>query len=138
MGGTFQIGPCDGIFVLKLRGIHYLLFSPLPQANRLLHPPILPRQLLFFKELSNDAIDTVVDSFFPAPGRLCAVAIEQLGGAVSRIGERDTAFSHRHVQHSVLTVAEWEEPSVSAKNIEWARRLYSSIQPFLEDGVYVN
>lgn len=25
---------------------HYLLFSPLPQANRLLHPPTLPRQLL--------------------------------------------------------------------------------------------
>ncbi len=92
----------------------------------------------FFKELSNDAIDTVVDSFFPAPARLCAVAIEHLGGAVSRVGENDTAFSHRHVQHSVLTIAVWEDPSASAKNIEWARRLYSSIQPFLEDGVYVN
>ncbi len=92
----------------------------------------------FFKELSDDAIDTVVDSFYPTPAQLCAVAIEHLGGAVSRVSARDTAFSHRHVQHSILTIAYWEDPSASAKNVEWARRLYSSIQPFLEDGVYVN
>ncbi len=92
----------------------------------------------FFRELSDEAIDTVVDSFFPPPAPLCAVAIEQLGGAVSRVGERDTAFSHRHVQHSILTIAYWEDPAATAKNIEWARKLYSSIQPFLEDGVYVN
>ncbi len=56
----------------------------------------------FFKDLSDDAIDTIVDTVHPAPTPLCAVAIEQVGGAISRIAPTDTAFSH-----AIRSIASW-------------------------------
>lgn len=92
----------------------------------------------FLKDLSDDAIDTVVDAFLPSPAPLCAVAIEHLGGAVGRVAEKDTAFSHRRAQHSFLAVGVGSQPDESEKIIEWARRISDTMQPFLESGVYVN
>lgn len=92
----------------------------------------------FFKELSDDAIDTSVDAFHPAPSPLCVVAIEHLGGAISRVAPSATAFHHRHPQHSFLVAAVWTDPVDSETNISWARQLADAVQPYLEDAVYVN
>ncbi len=92
----------------------------------------------FFRDLGDAAIDTIVDSFASCPSPLTAVVIEHLGGAVGRVGEQATAFSHRRAQHSFLIFGVWTDPNDSAKNVEWARKAYSAAQPFLEDGAYVN
>ena len=92
----------------------------------------------FFQALSDEAIETTVD-FFAAnvPGFFAAIAIEHLGGAVSRVSPQATAFGHRDAQHSLLVLRMWEDPADSEKNIEWARRCYGAVEPFLK-GVYVN
>ena len=72
----------------------------------------------------------------PAP--FAAIAIEHLGGAVSRIAPGDTAFWHRAAQHSALIVRMWGDPAESEANMEWARGCYRSLEPFLKDGAYVN
>jgi FAD/FMN-containing dehydrogenase len=92
----------------------------------------------FIKELSDDAIATLVDTCHPAPGPLCAVALEHLGGAIARIGDTETAFTHRHAQHSCLILAAWADPTESNQHIAWARQLAEATKPFLEDAVYVN
>ncbi len=92
----------------------------------------------FLKELSDDAIRTLVDFLTDVPAIQSTVAIENLGGAVSRIGERDTAFTHRSAPYSFLIATRWKDPADSGKNIELARQLWKVMQPFLEDGVYVN
>ena len=92
----------------------------------------------FFKELSNDAIDTLVDAFACCPSPLSALVIEHLGGAISKVGDTDTAFSHRRAHHSFLVFGVWTDPAENEKNIEWSRKAYETVQPFLEDGVYVN
>lgn len=93
----------------------------------------------FLGTFSDDAIEALVDFFATAvPAPFAAVAIEHLGGAVSRVGARDTAFSHRHVQHSLLVLRMWENPAESEQNMDWARRCYRAAEPFLEKGAYVN
>ena len=92
----------------------------------------------FYRALSDDAIDALVDSFASCPSPLTAMAIEHLGGAVSRVGEHETAFSHRRAQYSLLVFGVWTDRADSQKNITWVRQAYRASQPFLDDGVYVN
>lgn len=93
----------------------------------------------FFRELHDDAIEALVD-FFAAdvPSPITAIAIEHLGGAVGRVGARDTAFSHRQAQHTALILRAWRDAAASERNIAWARQCYGVLEPFLEEGVYVN
>jgi FAD/FMN-containing dehydrogenase len=93
----------------------------------------------FFRSFSDDAIEKLVDFFAAAvPSPFAAVAIEHLGGAIGRVGERETAFSHRRAQHSCLILRAWREPSASPDNIAWARACYGAVEPYLEQGAYVN
>ena len=55
-------------------------------------------------ELTDDVIDITVEHSMPDPARRCtAFPIWQMGGAVARVGEDDTAFNGRgrraHLQH---------------------------------------
>lgn len=93
----------------------------------------------FVRDFSDDAIEAIVDFFASAvPAPFAALAIEQLGGAVSRVGHQDTAFSNRHAQHSILVLRMWKDPAESEDNIDWARQCYRTAEPFLESGAYVN
>lgn len=92
----------------------------------------------FFRDLSDPAIDAIVDSFATCPSPLTAVAIEHLGGAIGRVDDHETAFSHRRAQHSFLIFGVWTDSRDSEKNIAWIREAYRAAQPFLEEGVYVN
>ncbi|MFY0990590.1 FAD-binding oxidoreductase [Halomonas sp. C05BenzN] len=93
----------------------------------------------FLHAFSDDAIDALLE-FFSAdtPAPFAAIAIEYLGGAISRVDARDTAFAHRQAQHSVLVLRMWDDPAESAANIDWGRRCFHTVAPFLEEGAYVN
>lgn len=93
----------------------------------------------FVREFSDDAIEAIVDFFASAvPPPFAAIAIEHLGGAVSRVGPHDTAFSHRDAQHSLLVLRMWQDPAESERIIDWGRRCYVTAEPFLEESAYVN
>jgi FAD/FMN-containing dehydrogenase len=92
----------------------------------------------FFSDFSDDAIDCMLGNFLPAPGPLCGVAIEHLGGAISRVAATDTAFSHRHAQHSLLVAGVVADRGAVEQMVPWTRHLWSAMQPFLDAGVYVN
>jgi FAD/FMN-containing dehydrogenase len=92
----------------------------------------------FFKELSAAAIDAIVATVHPAPTPLCAVAIEHVGGAISRVAPTDTAFSHRHAQHSFLAVGVAVDPADAGAVTAWSRKQWEAARPYLEEGVYVN
>ncbi len=93
----------------------------------------------FIETFSDEAIEALVEFFASdVPGFFAAIAIEHLGGAISRVGRRDTAFWHRDAQHSLLVLRMWEDQAESEKNIDWARRCYAAVEPFLRAGTYVN
>lgn len=92
----------------------------------------------FLDELSDELIECVVDAFASVPSPYSAIAFEQMGGAVARVGPDETAFSHRHAAFSMLFLGGWDDPQATNANIVWVRDLWERTRPLASAGVYVN
>jgi hypothetical protein len=92
----------------------------------------------FLKELSDDAIETLIAQFATVPSSFSVAAVEELGGAISRVGRDETAFGERSAPYSLIITSEWIDPAESEKNIQWARKFWEAMQPFESEAVYVN
>ena len=119
--------------------------GPMPyKAVQALGGPLYPPGRLnywkssFLKELSDGAIDTMIAQFATVPSPFSAVALEELGGAVSRVDKNETAFGDRSAPYSLIITSEWVDPAESEKNIQWARDFWEAMQPFESEAVYVN
>jgi len=116
---------------------------PYIRLQSLLEPGFPPGRQNFWKssflrELTDDAIDILIDGFRKVPSPTSAVAIEQLGGAVSRVEDDATAFAHRGAFFNLLIVGIWPDLADNRKHIEWVRGLWDAMQPYSTGGVYVN
>jgi FAD/FMN-containing dehydrogenase len=92
----------------------------------------------FLRELNDELIEILVEGFQSVPSPTTAIAIEQLGGAVSRVPEDDTAFNHRGAPFNALVVSSWLDPRENEKHIRWTRQVWQALQPHSSGGVYVN
>jgi FAD/FMN-containing dehydrogenase len=105
------------------------------------YPPGLQQywKASFLQEISDAAIDTIVASCTHRPSPICHVVIEHtLGGAVSRVDREATAFNHRDVWYSFMSLGVCADPAEAEKCVRWARELWDAMQPFATGGVYVN
>jgi FAD/FMN-containing dehydrogenase len=89
-------------------------------------------------ELTDDAIDTIVSHSSNITSSTTVVPLFQMRGAVSRIGENDTAYSHRNAAIAMNINASWTDPSEAEKHIKWTRDFWKSMQPFSTGGAYIN
>ncbi len=92
----------------------------------------------FLKELSDAAIDTMIDRFSTCPSTMSGMLLEHFHGAVTRVSEAETAFPHRQVGYNFLAASQWIDPQQSQQNVAWARDTYAAMQPYLGSGRYVN
>ena len=92
----------------------------------------------FLTRLSDEAIDTMIDCFARCPTPMGALLLEHFHGAATRVGVTDTAFPHRADGFNLLVLAQWMEPSDTERCIEWARKTYAAMAPFMAAGRYVN
>src|SRR5205823_5779341 len=92
----------------------------------------------FLRDLTDEVIEILVEGFRSVPSPTTAVAIEQLGGAIKRVPEEDTAFSHRKNSFNLLIVSSWSDRAQNEKHISWTRHLWQVLQPHAPGGVYVN
>jgi FAD/FMN-containing dehydrogenase len=89
--------------------------------------------------LTDAAIDTLVEhaAAQTSPKSYCIVF--QLGGALARAREGETAFSQRDAAHNVNINAVWtEDDPEGERHVAWARDFYSAMQPHAGERVYVN
>jgi FAD/FMN-containing dehydrogenase len=89
--------------------------------------------------LTDGAIDTLVEhaSMQTSPKSYCIVF--QLGGALARVREDETAFTQRQAAHSVVINAVWtEDDPEGERHVTWARKFFSALQPHAGRRVYVN
>ena len=91
----------------------------------------------FLDDLPDEAIETIVDSFSHVTSPLSAILLEQLGGAVARVGRDDTAFDHRDAAYNLAIISRWPDPAMADAGIAWTREMWTAMQPFAH-GVYVN
>jgi FAD binding domain/Berberine and berberine like len=92
----------------------------------------------FVEDLSDAAIDVLVDRAARMTSPRSALIIEYYGGAASRVGEDATAFPHRQAQYDVVITAQWADPTESDLHSGWARETWEALQPFGSGRVYVN
>ena len=92
----------------------------------------------YWTQLSDEAIDLLVEEFSSVPAPHTHLVIEQMGGAVSQIGEDETAIGHRDAPYNLILIGIWAEPAEDERNISWLRRLWEALRPFSSGGVYVN
>jgi hypothetical protein len=57
--------------------------------------------------ISDGAIDAMIAAFAVAPSPHTVVGFQQLGNAANRVGEDETAFSHRDALYDFLMLASW-------------------------------
>jgi len=88
-------------------------------------------------ELSDAFLDTFVERGL-VPGDGCGIELFSLGGAISRVGEEETAYSNRSATFDFLAAATWSNPGDDAHNIAITRENWRAISRFARDAVYVN
>jgi FAD/FMN-containing dehydrogenase len=91
----------------------------------------------FLTALSDGAIETMVAHCADRPSPMCHMALEQLGGAVSRMDAEETAFAHRERPYCFLCLGMCADSAEVEACVRWARRFWEAMQPFAA-GVYVN
>ena len=91
------------------------------------------------RPLTDEAIDALVEHAPPVTSPKSYCIVFQLGGALSAVGEHQTAFSQRDAAHNVNINAVWNEEDPDAeRHIAWARGFFDALQPHAGGRVYVN
>jgi hypothetical protein len=89
-------------------------------------------------ELSDEVIDITVEHAMRIRSPLTAFPIWQMGGAISRVGEEETAFSGRGAGHTFNITAATAGRDGFDEEREWVRDFWSALEPHQTSGVYVN
>jgi FAD/FMN-containing dehydrogenase len=88
-------------------------------------------------ELSDEVIDITVEHSLRIESPLTTYPIWQLGGAMSRVGEDETAFTGRTAGFTYNINATTATADGFDAEREWARNFWSALEPF-HTNVYVN
>ena len=92
----------------------------------------------FLAALSDDAIRAIIDCFAQCPTPMGKLLLEHLHGAVTRVGPTETAFPYRREGFNLLFLSEWLDREQNSACVDWARKSYATVKPFIGDSRYVN
>ena len=116
---------------------------PYPTVNTLLDPAF-PKGALnywkagFLRDLSDAAIDVLVDAFARVPSTMTGIFLDHIHGAATRVAPDATAFPHRQEAFSVLILGQWRDRADTDANISWVRETFELLRPHLSDARYTN
>ena len=121
------------------------LVQPMPYTTfqALLDPTNPPGWLNYHRGMHlNGLPDQVIDSWL-ANGRdigspMTSGVIFRHGGAISRVGEDDTAVSDRNAPYMAHPIACWENEADSDREIAWVHDFTEAVAPARTGGVYLN
>jgi FAD/FMN-containing dehydrogenase len=89
-------------------------------------------------ELSDAAIDEIVDFAGRRPSPETDIVVWHNGGAMSRVGETDTAYGGRDSPFLVTGEASWGDPALNDDAIAWGREFWSAMGKHSTGGLYLN
>jgi FAD binding domain-containing protein/berberine-like enzyme len=121
------------------------LCEPKPYLqHQAMFDPSFPHGRLYYMrscdvaELSDEVIDTTVEHSLRIASPQTAFPIWQLGGAVARADGDGGAFSGRGAGHTFNITAGTDSRDEFEAEREWARGLWSALEPHHQNTVYVN
>jgi FAD/FMN-containing dehydrogenase len=121
------------------------LIHPMPyQFIQGLLDPLWPKGInAYFKatnlaRLSDETIDSIVKLHQDTPGPQCEIHVHQMGGAVGRVGQSETAFPERSMPFVLNAVTGTAEAELLGAHTEWARAVIASAKNDETGRAYVN
>jgi FAD/FMN-containing dehydrogenase len=92
----------------------------------------------YLDALSPWAIETLIEVASDVGSEFSQVEVLGVGGAIARVDADATAFPHRDAAWLVNIPASWVDAGEDEREMEWARRVYRSIEPLMTGGAYAN
>ena len=92
----------------------------------------------FFSELSDPAVEVMAEAITQAPSELCALAVEDFHGAVTRVAATATAYPHREPGYNLLLISQWTDPAQTDAGVAWARATFDALSPYMAERSYTN
>jgi hypothetical protein len=92
----------------------------------------------FLKDLTDDAIRTLVECAAAAPSPMCQIVLEHFHGRASRVGISETACALRLSGFNVVIASQWMDPADTGRGTKWCRDTYQALQPYFGTTRYVN
>ncbi len=122
------------------------LSGPIPwTAMQKMFDPFFPKneQHYYFKStylnnLDDETIDAIIPKASNPPQPMILIAIWHIGGAMSRIDDRATAFTGRKSNYLFSVDCIWDDPGADEEVISYARNFLKDMEPFSPGGLYVN
>lgn len=91
-----------------------------------------------FSELSDPAIDLIVQYAGMLPTPECEIFVAHLDGKAGRTAAEAMAYPHRKAQFVLNVHTRWRDPSRDDECVDWARQVFEATAPHATGGVYVN
>jgi len=121
------------------------LMGPLPYtALQGLLDPLWPQgknaymKAGYLHGLDDDAIATAARYHRDATSPESEIHFHHFGGAVARVGEDATAYRERQAPYVMNIIAASSDAEGFDSHVDWAKRLYSDMEPSLTGAAYIN
>jgi FAD/FMN-containing dehydrogenase len=92
----------------------------------------------YLSGLPDEYLDVLADHAVRHTSPLSDFKVAQLGGAIARVGEDDTAYGHRTAPFILNINTRWSDPAETELHVAHTRRLWEATLPFTHGGSYVN
>ena len=91
-----------------------------------------------FTELSDPALNSIIEFAGKLPSPQCEIFIGLIAGAPNRIAPGAMAYGHRDAKFVLNVHSRWDEAKDDQKCITWAREFFKASAPYASAGAYVN
>jgi FAD/FMN-containing dehydrogenase len=91
-----------------------------------------------FTELSDGALNSIIEFAGKLPSPQCEIFIGLIAGAPNRIAPEAMAYGHRDAKFVLNVHGRWDEAKDDQKCIAWAREFFKASAPYASAGAYIN
>jgi len=91
-----------------------------------------------FTELSDGALDSIIEYAGKLPSPQCEIFLGLIEGAANRIPSNAMAYGHRDAKFVLNVHGRWDQAAQDKTCIAWARAFFEASAPYASAGAYVN
>jgi FAD/FMN-containing dehydrogenase len=121
----------------------HIVSQPYIQWQKAFDPLLTPGARNYWKshnfiELSDGALDSMIEFAGKLPSPQCEIFIGLIAGAANRIPANAMAYGHRDAKFVLNVHGRWDENTEDQRCIAWARAFFQATAPYASAGAYVN
>jgi FAD/FMN-containing dehydrogenase len=121
----------------------YIDAQPYTQWQKAFDPLLTPGARNYWKthnftELSDAALDAMIEFAGQLPSPQCEIFIGLIAGASNRVPADAMAYRHRDARFVLNVHGRWDERTDDERCIAWARAFFRASAPYASEGAYVN